>query len=60
MKIESTPIDAADALIQARKDKLQAICNGHKGDLIHLLDKAIAVFAHAADEVSKRKPDPAN
>lgn len=58
MKIESTPIDAADALIQARKDKLQAIRNGHKGDLLEMLDRAIALLSHAASEVAKRKIDP--
>ncbi len=60
MKIESTPIEAADALIQARKDKLQAIRNGHKGDLLNLLDRAIALLGHAASEVAKREPDPVN
>lgn len=57
MKIESTPIHDADILIQARKDKLQAIQNGHKGELLELLDRTIALFAHAANEVASRHPD---
>ena len=55
MKIESTPLTDADILIQARKDKLQAIRNGHKGEILELLDRTIALFAHAAGEVAKRQ-----
>ena len=53
MKIESTPLTDADILIQARKDKLQAIRNAHKGEILELLDRTIALFAHAAGEVAK-------
>lgn len=57
MKIEALPIADADVLIQARKDKLQAIQNGYKGGLIELLDRTIKLFADAASEVASRHPD---
>lgn len=56
MKIEALPIADADALVQARKDKLQAIQNGHKGELIELLNRTIRLFADAASEVASRNP----
>lgn len=60
MKIESTPINDANILIRARKDMLQAILNGHKGDLLELLDRAIALVAHAAGEVATRSREDRN
>ena len=57
MKIEALPIADADVLVQARKDKLQAIQNGHKGELIELLDRTIRLFGDAASELASRNPD---
>ena len=57
MKIEALPIADADVLVQARKDKLQAIQNGHKVELIELLNRTIRLFDNAAREVASRHPD---